>query len=502
MDRHEAAVVGIAERVRGFHALQKPFRLYHGSTNSTRPSQRNRDNTVDTSGLNHVLEIDTAAKTVTVEPNVPMDALVRATMARQLVPPVVMEFPGITVGGGFAGSSGESSSFRYGFFDATVNAIEIVLANGDITTASKTNKPDLFWGAASSFGTLGVVTKLEVQLVEAGPFVELTYHHVSDTAAYLSCLQNEVAKDSNDYVDAIVFSPTSTLVCTGKRVRDVPSGARIQRFLRRRDSWFYIHAERVIKRLRADHDTTTEYVPLEDYLFRYDRGGFWTARYAFRYFFTPFNRVTRFILDPVLHTRELYRAMHKAGLYELYLVQDVSIPMDKASEFQQWLQDSFGIYPLWLCPLQPQRPWPDANHGLHAEFGNPDTPRLLNFGVWGFISPERSESVRKNRLLERKVHELSGKKCLYAGAYYTEEEFWANYDRPAYDALRNKYSAAYLPSVFEKVSRDMDSVTAEQQRRSSWRDRLRGLYGVYQALAGGDYLLKSPRSSHTVAESK
>jgi len=78
-----------------------------------------------------------------------------------------MEFPGITVGGGFAGTAGESSSFRYGFFDRTVNWIEMVLADGEVVRASGTEREDLFLGAASSFGTLGVATLLEIQLIEA-----------------------------------------------------------------------------------------------------------------------------------------------------------------------------------------------------------------------------------------------------------------------------------------------------------------------------------------------
>ena len=48
-----------------------------------------------------------------------------------------------------------------------VAAIEIVLPDGAVARASKTDRPDLFWGAASAFGTLGVVTLLELQLREA-----------------------------------------------------------------------------------------------------------------------------------------------------------------------------------------------------------------------------------------------------------------------------------------------------------------------------------------------
>jgi FAD/FMN-containing dehydrogenase len=177
LQAHDDAVATVSSRVRHFYELKRPFRIYHGSTNSTRESQRRHDNTVDTTSLNHVLHVDTAQKTALVEPNVPLDALVAATVAKLLVPLVVMEFPGITVGGGFSGSSGESSSFRYGAFDATINWIEIVLPNGEVTKAHRNNdeKTDLFWGAASAFGTLGVVTLLEVQLKGAQPYVELTY---------------------------------------------------------------------------------------------------------------------------------------------------------------------------------------------------------------------------------------------------------------------------------------------------------------------------------------
>ena len=177
MENHKQAVEAIAASVQFYFQRQKPFRISHGSTNSTRASQRRPDNTVNTCCLDRVLNVDVSRKTALVEPNVPMDSLVAATFEFGLVPLVVMEFPGITVGGGFSGTSGESSSFRYGAFDSTINWIEIVLPNGDIAKASRTTneKTDLFWGAASAFGTLGVVTLLEVQLREAKPYVRLSY---------------------------------------------------------------------------------------------------------------------------------------------------------------------------------------------------------------------------------------------------------------------------------------------------------------------------------------
>jgi FAD/FMN-containing dehydrogenase len=85
-----------------------------------------------------------------------MDRLVEETLKYGLVPPVVIEFPGITVGGGYSGTSGDSSSFKHGFLDKTISYVEMVLANGDVVKISPTEKADLFHGAASAVGTFDV----------------------------------------------------------------------------------------------------------------------------------------------------------------------------------------------------------------------------------------------------------------------------------------------------------------------------------------------------------
>ena len=148
MRAHQDAVSRISAQVSAFHKTSTPFRLYHGSTNSTQSRKVDARRMVDTSSLNHVLSVNKEAKTCLVEPNVPMDQLVDATLPYGLVPPVIMEFPGITAGGGFAGTAGESSGFRYGFFEDTVNSIEMVAATGEVLSVSAQEHPDLFYGAS------------------------------------------------------------------------------------------------------------------------------------------------------------------------------------------------------------------------------------------------------------------------------------------------------------------------------------------------------------------
>jgi len=97
MEAHNAAVSHISAQVASFHQRKVPFRLYHGSTNSTNHRKVDPLRMVDTSQLNHVLKIDKQIMTALVEPNVPMDQLVEELGREGMLPRVVMEFPGITV---------------------------------------------------------------------------------------------------------------------------------------------------------------------------------------------------------------------------------------------------------------------------------------------------------------------------------------------------------------------------------------------------------------------
>lgn len=515
MERHNAAVKAIASEVERFHQLQRPFRIYHGSTNSTRQSQHGPDNTISTADLTHVLDINTTTRTALVEPNVPMDALAQATAAHHLVPLVVMEFPGITVGGGFSGTSGESSSFRHGFFDATVNWIEFILPNGEITRASKTDRTDLFWGAASAFGTLGVVTMLEVQLRPAKPFIELRYYSTSSMDEAMHVFRAVTNDPSTEYLDGIVYARDHVVVCAGKLV-DVPRTAPV-RLTRPWDEWYYLRAQNRSHQSSgpALNQAAVDYIPLADYLFRYDRGAFWVGRYAYSYFFVPFIYLTRVLLDWFMHTRVMYHALHESGHAKRYIIQDVAVPYAGTSEFVNWLdnKENFGAYPIWLCPLRHgpgmmERSVSAAEKSTEFQFekkpnATTDDYYLMNFGLWAPSRhpSDRSAFLTQNRRLERKVLDLQGKKWLYAHAYYTEDEFWSIYDKKQYDALREKYHASYLPDLYQKVRVDL----SPQQGSQNWVDWAKsviweirpvsGLYGVYKALRGGEYFIRKSKTA-------
>jgi delta24-sterol reductase len=402
----------------------------------------------------------------------------------------------------FAGTSGESSSYKYGLFDRSIRGVEIILGNGEVIWASATEHRDLFFTAAGSCGSLGVITLLEMELIDARAYVELQYIPVDSVQEAVHQLRNHQDKPDVDYMDGIMYSMTSGVIMIGRLTNTTIPG-RTQRFDRAQDPWFYMHAEDVLKKNRDDKmEAYKETIPVQTYLFRYDRGVFWSGLRAFKYFVTPFNRLTRYLLDPFMYSRTMVHALHRSGIASRTIIQDYGVPYDAAEEFIRWTDERTGIWPLWLCPVKSA----PRDERSFSQGNNIKDEILLDVGIWDVGPADAHAFIKLNRDFEAKVTGLGGMKCLYAHAYYTEQEFWDIYDEKKYTELRRKYHAESLPSVFDKVKVDLQGVAdgKSERRVESWGEwvykgfwntwPLGGLYGVASATKGllvqSDFLLK------------
>ncbi|MBI4086026.1 MAG: FAD-binding protein [Candidatus Liptonbacteria bacterium] len=435
---HAADLDSISNQLKEFYAQKKKVRIYHGSTNSTRPQKYKKGEIVDISQLKRIISIDREKKYALVEPNVPMDALVEKTLKFGLVPPVVMELPGITVGGGIQGGAGESSSFKYGLFHDTCLEYEIVLGNGDVIQTSREKNSDLFWGTACSYGSLGVITLVKINLICSKKFVHLAYHRVGSFSEAISTIKKNAAK-SVDYIDGIMFSKNLGVIMIGN-LEDTSKNLPVSTFLNAADEWFYLHAEDKIKKFTKYE----EVIPIKDYLFRYDRGGFWTGWYGFNIFKMPFNRFTRFIFNPLFKARNLYRYIHTTNSSQEVFMQDISFPRETVTQFIEFVSYFLHIHPLWLCPLKP-----GENDKLSPAFSSADL--VIDVGIWGPIDKSK-DFIEINREIEKITKKFGGRKVLYAHQYYTPEEFWKIYDLKWYNGLRKKYHAENVfHDVYEKT---------------------------------------------------
>ena len=452
---HKTLVGDIASHIRTFHESGRAFRVYHGSTNSTRPQRYDGDAMVDVSALNRVLYVDVEAHTALVEANVPMDRLVAASMCHGLVPPVVMEFPGITVGGGLQGGAGESSSFKWGSFNRTINWFDMILADGTLVRCSPHDHADLYYGSAGAYGSLGVVTQMEITLQLAAKYVELELMPVAGFDGAVEAIKAATAANP-DYVDGIMYARDRGLIVLGRLTDHLASP--VVHHGRAIDNWFYLGVEGA----SFGKAPAKRSMLLADYLFRYDRGAFWTGSYAFARFGVPFNRLTRWLLDPLFKTRRMYLALDASGFSQEYVVQDLSLPASKFAEFMRWVDASCPTYPLWLCPLRP-----DTDSRLQHDYL--PTGGIINVGVWGPGPRDHDAFVGLNRAIEAKVTELGGRKWLYAHVYYTEPEFWQVYDLAWYRTLRANYGAGSLPTIYDKTHVKIEAKRPLSAKRGIWR---------------------------------
>ncbi|HUC88388.1 MAG TPA: FAD-binding oxidoreductase [Candidatus Binatia bacterium] len=435
--RHSQIVAVVQQQVKQFFNSGQQARIYHGGTNSTRQANKSLP-PVDISNLNQIIEINPAERYVIVEPNVPLDKLLAATLKHNLMPPVVCELPGITVGGAILGGAGESSSFKYGCVNEASLEYEVVLGNGQKVSTSAKNRSDLFYGLAASCGSLGIITLIKLKLVLAKPHVRLEYRPVNSFKAAQELIVAK-AKEKVDFIDGIIFSKTQGVVMLG--YYDNASKLPQATFHRKRDEWFYLHAQKISEKRSVYSET----IPIRDYLFRYDRGAFWVGRFGCEYLHAPFTRLTRRIFAPLFTTRRCLRFLHGAGLAQRFLTQDICLPEKNLVAFLQFIDKTFGAYPLWLCPLKPATKDKLSPNNIKTEL-------VVSVGVYDKLDVPYQEFVRFNRQLEQKVLDLDARKVLYAHSYYPEKDFWRLYDHKPYNKLRIKYQATKtFPDLYAKT---------------------------------------------------
>lgn len=440
LKEHKNKVKLVQQQVVKAYKDGQKVKIKHGSTNSTRPQNTVGLKVIDVSFLNNVLEVNTKEHFVIVEPNVSMDMVADSTLSQGLIAPIITEFPGITVGGAVMGGAGESSSFKYGCVSETCLEYEIILGDGSKVVVSRTKNKDLYEGVASSYGTLGIITQIKLKLIPSKQYVRLNYQRV-DGFRSVSRIIEEKTKSTADFVDGIMFSRNQGVVMTGSFAEDVDNNLPISTFHKVTDEWFYIHAKRIVR----DNDTFEELIPIRDYLFRYDRGAFWTGKFGFDVYHMPFLRSLRILFAWVFKTRTLYKFLHGSNLSQQYLIQDLCMPKQNFVKFTNFIDKEYAIYPLWLCPLRPNA----------REFLSPthnDTDLIINVGMYGDLKIRGEEFISKNQLLEDRVRTLKGRKVLYAHSYYSEESFWSIYGLERYEKLRQKYKASTVfPSLFNKM---------------------------------------------------
>jgi len=428
-----------------------PVRLAKRTSNLFRARAATTVPGLDVSAFDGVLNVDPVARTADVLGMTTYEHLVDATLAHGLMPLVVPQLKTITLGGAVTGLGIESSSFRNGFPHESVLQMDVLVGDGRIVTAT----PDgddraLYYGFPNSYGTLGYCLRLTIELAPVKPYVRLNHLRFDSAAEFVASLEavtssGELDGEAADFVDGTVFSDHEHYLTVGTFVDQAPytsdyTGTGI----------YY----RSIQARRRD------YLTVRDYLWRWDTDWFWCSRAL------GVQQPTVRRLIPARYLRsEVYakiigfeRRHHIAARVDRWrgkaprevVVQDIEVPVGRTVEFLDFFHRQVGIEPIWVCPVrQRQR---DVVWDLYTF---DPTTLYVNVGFWSSVELRPGESDGdRNRLIERVVAGMDGRKSLYSTAFYDRETFWATYNGPAYEVLKKTYDpGGRLADLYDKVVR-------------------------------------------------
>ncbi len=392
--------------------------------------------------LNNVLAVDTAAGTVEVEGMTSYEKLAAATFAHGVLPAVVPELKGITIGGACAGLGIEASSFRYGLAHETVEEMEILLADGDTVVCTPANEhSDLFFGFPNSFGTLGYALRVRARTVPAKPYVAVRHIRHDDPVAFFRDVEEWCARPGVDFVDGVVFQRGEHYLTLGRFVDEAPATS----------DYTYLNIY-----YRSIRERQEDYLTALDYIWRWDTDWFWCSRML--HMQNPIVRrlVGRRRLNSIFYKqlvdwplgyrlRQLWR--RRPGVYHESIVQDVDVTIDKAPQFLDFFQREVGLTPVWICPFRAYNP----DH-VYPLFPTDRGTLYVNFGFWDQKFDDTTHPPGYfNRLIEDKLAELGGTKSLYSDSYFTPEDFAARYNGATYEVLKSKYDPGRrLADLYEK----------------------------------------------------
>jgi Delta24-sterol reductase len=410
----------------------------------TRPSlYRSSCRRLDISKLNQIVAIDVDAELVITEPGVSMERLVRATLLHGLVPQVVPEFRGITVGGALVGGSLESSSHRFGQFSDTCLWCEVLLGSGERLRLSQDEHADLFHALPGSYGTLAIVTLVALKLAPAGRSVRLRYNLEDRLPTF--------TPSAAQFVEGMLLRPNRFVTIEGEFVNKTPTLDLHSRMA----PWFYQHV--------YEHSGREEILSTVDYLFRFDRGAFWMGQFVLHpllfvaYLFRASSlcdrcaklmqrgpsprfppKLMRLLFSHWLTSRALYAGWHAMPALlrqEVLMVQDISLPLSQVQAFVEYATEHYRICPLWFCPVRrPEVHQPFSPHCLP----NCSDSHVLNIGLYGAPS---MGGRRATLDLEEKAVEMGGRMGRYSQCYLNSAELWKRYDHDTYRRLREIYRA-------------------------------------------------------------
>ena len=165
--------------------------------------------------------LDTVARTITVHSGTPWRDVQRAIDPAGLSVRIMQTYNTFSVGGALSVNA-HGRYLGQGPLVRSVRKLSLVLANGRVVETSRSEHPELFYGAIGGYGALGVVADVTLDLARDTPVRRID--RTLPLAAYLSFFRQNVQPDSNVlFHNADIYPPSYRRVHAVSYVRtDLP----------------------------------------------------------------------------------------------------------------------------------------------------------------------------------------------------------------------------------------------------------------------------------------
>jgi len=140
---------------------------------------------LDMTSLSKIETLDPNGPTVTCEAGVRWMELVAATTGRGLIPPVLTNNLGVTVGGTLSVAGLGVASYHHGSQGDNALELEVVTGAGDRVKCSSTENREVFDVARSGLGQFGIITRAKLRLRPCRPMTR-TYFILYDSLPALA----------------------------------------------------------------------------------------------------------------------------------------------------------------------------------------------------------------------------------------------------------------------------------------------------------------------------
>jgi xylitol oxidase len=136
-----------------------------------------RENQLSTAFFNKIIALDKEKKTVTVEAGIKYGELCEYLDKNGFALHNLASLPHISIAGACATAT-HGSGIKNGGLASAVSSVELINGKGELINLSREKNPDEFSGAVVGLGTLGVITKLTLDLLPTFKMKQVVYQNL------------------------------------------------------------------------------------------------------------------------------------------------------------------------------------------------------------------------------------------------------------------------------------------------------------------------------------